>query len=88
MRTKLSNLLKPALLIGAVMCCFSCQKPQLTHKDLVNAYTIGWHQGYSQGKQICPPEQEDFWLRTRWIQDSCLFENSIWAIKQHITFKL
>jgi hypothetical protein len=24
MRTKFSNLLKPALLIGAVMCCFSC----------------------------------------------------------------
>lgn len=26
MRTKLSILLKPALLIGAVMCCFSCAK--------------------------------------------------------------
>ena len=26
MRTKFANLLKPALLIGAVMCCFSCQK--------------------------------------------------------------
>jgi hypothetical protein len=24
MRTKFANLLKPALLIGAVMCCFSC----------------------------------------------------------------
>ena len=26
MRTKFSNLLNPALLIGAVMCCFSCEK--------------------------------------------------------------
>jgi len=24
MRAKIANLLKPALLIGAVMCCFSC----------------------------------------------------------------
>jgi len=33
MRSKLSNLLKPALLIGAVMCCFSCQKykPELKY---------------------------------------------------------
>ena len=27
MRTKFANLLKPALLIGAVMCCFSCNLP-------------------------------------------------------------
>lgn len=41
MRTKFANLLKPALLIGAVMCCFSsCEtdmdKQRELHKTAVN----------------------------------------------------
>jgi hypothetical protein len=32
MRTKFANLLKPALLIGAVMCCFSCVYDEKTEE--------------------------------------------------------
>lgn len=39
MRTKLSNLLKPAFLIGAVMCCFSCKKSN-TPTTITN-YKVG-----------------------------------------------
>jgi hypothetical protein len=48
MRTKLKNLLKPALLIGAVMCCFSsCEKPN-TPTTITN-YQVGL---YSNGIKI------------------------------------
>lgn len=78
----LKNSLELALILSITMYCFSCQKQQLTKKDLMNAYTIGWHQGYKQGKwKSHTREEEIFWKKSRWVQDSCLFENSIWAIK-------
>jgi hypothetical protein len=40
MRTKLSNLLKPALLIGAVMCCFSSCNLNESVKPKESGYKI------------------------------------------------
>lgn len=66
----------------AVVFISSCSRQNLTKKDLMNAYTVGWHQGYEQGKWQHPTKQDElFWKKSRWIQDSCLMENSLWAVK-------
>jgi len=62
MRTKLNNLLKPALLIGAVMCCFSCQKvekkaPQIeTTKVEIISEVIEKTEDYSRMPSYCNPK--------------------------------
>jgi len=51
----------------------SC-RPKLTQKDLMNAFTIGWHKGYNEGQwhQVTSEEIKK-WSRSRFIQDSCIF---------------
>ena len=66
----------------AVILITSCNRQKLTKKDIMNAYTVGWHQGYEQGMWKHPTKKEElFWKKSRWSQDSCLMENSLWAIK-------
>jgi hypothetical protein len=53
MRTKFANLLKSALLIGAVMCCFSCQKSK---KVEIISEVIEKAEDYSRMPSYCNPK--------------------------------
>jgi lysyl-tRNA synthetase class I len=75
MRTKFANLLKPALLIGAVLCCFSCTyipHNELDGKILTDEngkkYKLEWQSGWGESwrflEQVKDASGKD--TTTRW----------------------
>ena len=68
MRTKFANLLKPALLIGAVMCCalFSCTQKS----SEIKGYTLNYGDGDGWKRRSCAVACDSFKMIT---PKECIF---------------
>jgi hypothetical protein len=67
MRTKFANLLKPALLIGAVMCCFSCNNAEKNNvKEIEQVMKIELSNYPDKGKYWIVTENYNFFTNKQY----------------------
>lgn len=82
MKTKIILILCFISLILNVWSFYLNRKPQLKKVHLMDAYTIGWYEGYQRGlkdKTFGESALRD--IRRMFVLDSCMMELSIYKIK-------
>ena len=89
MRTKLSNLMKPALLIGAVMCCFSSCTNELSKDSVFIVEEINLLNKHEAVYTMTDRNKYGKWKFNIDFTDSInkfSVGDTVRLVKQHITF--